>query len=162
MQRKSKGWSCWDVDVTGRWGKCDRKLLWCEKNLWSPFFTVKKIETEIKNSNNLKYLKFWRDHFRRGHHAFLILCKMIYIFTSDCLPQGVWCCHWSIGSVNVVGHAACVWWCGWDWRHGSRRRSQSTRVKPALQRGVSLRGPTPLVQVAAPSSYCRLPWTFSL
>lgn len=40
---------------------------------------------------NLKYLKFWQDHFKFTVTTFLILCKMIYIFTSDCLPRGARC-----------------------------------------------------------------------
>lgn len=37
----------------------------------------------------------------------LILRQMIYIFTSDCLPQGVQCCHWSTGCL-ILQDMLCV------------------------------------------------------
>lgn len=104
---------------------------WKMRERWELLFDSLFLTLKNRNrTNKLKYFKFWRDHFC-GHHVFNTLQNDLHFYIWLFATGSVMLPLVYIGSVNVVGHAVLGWWCQWDRRDGSRRRSQSTRVKPS-------------------------------
>ena len=120
---------------------------WKMRERWELLFDSLFLTLKNRNgTNKLKYFKFWRDHFC-GHHVFNTLQNDLHFYIWLFATGSVMFPLVYIGSVNVVGHAVLGWWCQWDRRNGSRRRSQSTRVKPSKHCIVKL------------WDHCHFPWT---